>query len=315
MRIQFFTALLIVVLLAGTYWYSATANVCPVPLHYRLGNLDSEFNLSPEQAIAYMQEAETVWEQEAKRDLFIYDEDASFTVDFVFDERQEFADNEQSDTSRLDAERAQNNQFFETINELQEQYENLKTEYENKVASYEERLRSYNQTVNQYNDRGGAPASEFEALQREQEELNQEAEGLTRTASELNELANRINELGERGNEMVNEYNRHVSEYNKRYGYEREFTQGDYQGANINIYKFSSESELVAVLTHEFGHALGIGHVEDDTAVMYYLLTHTGETPLLTVDDKEALFETCGTGDEISHVLRRSIRTLIGLFN
>lgn len=315
MRFRFLTGLVIVLAVAGTYWYSSTAAICPAPLHYRLGTHDAEFNISVEAAKEYMTQAELVWEQEVDQELFIYDEDASFVVDFVFDERQEFADEEASETNILDAKRIKNEQTLTQVEALQSEYINLKNTYEANVASYEERLRDYNQTVSNYNDRGGAPAEEFGSLQKEQKALDNEVDELSRTAEELNNLANQINELGARGNDIVEAYNREVSVYNQKYGFSREFTQGDYQGDRINIYKFSTEKELVAVLTHEFGHALGLGHVEGESSVMYYLLVDADHTLQLSVEDKQVLLEACGDGAGFGATVRREIRSLLALFN
>lgn len=304
-----------VVAAAGTYWYSSTAAICPAPLHYRLGTLDTEFNLSADTAKDYLLEAELVWEQEANRELFVYDEDADFVIDFIFDERQEFADGEASETSVLDAQRRKNEETLQQVNSLQTEYNKLKNTYEANAASYEEKLRKYNQTVSNYNDRGGAPADEFEALQNEQRSLDREVRELGKTSEELNNLANQINELGERGNDMVEAYNREVEVYNKKYGFSREFTQGDYQGHKINIYKFSSEQELVAVLTHEFGHALGLGHVEGESSIMYYLLVDPNQALQLSDEDKRVLLETCGDGSDFGSKARQYIRGLLALFN
>lgn len=315
MRFRLLTVLVMTIAAAGTYWYTSTSAICPAPLQYRLGTLDGEFNISADVAKQYMSQAELAWEQEANRELFIYDENADFVVDFIFDERQEFADEEASETNVLDTQRQTNEQTLAQVKTLQSEYTNLKTAYEANVASYEERLRTYNQTVSNYNDRGGAPPEEFDSLQNEQRALDREVKELSRTAEELNNLANQINELGERGNALVEAYNREVESYNEKYGFSREFTQGDYQGDRINIYKFSTEKELVAVLTHEFGHALGIGHVEGESSVMYYLLVDAEHPLQLSTEDQQALLEACGDGTGLGVSIRRNIRSLLALFN
>lgn len=313
MRAQFLYALIIVLLASSTYWYLVSASVCPAPLAYRLGTLDDHFDLTEETAKGHLKQAEQVWEAAADRDLFYYDENAKFVIDFVFDDRQALADSEASQSALLDAKRSENESFFTQIEELETQYKELSDQYEAEVRDYEDRLTAYNQTVSNYNDRGGAPESVYEELRQEEAALNEEGTRLTNQADELNDLANNINQLAEEANLRVAEYNNLVVSYNRQFGYSREFTQGDYTGDKINIYKFSSTAELVTVLTHEFGHALGIDHVEDESAVMYYLLKDPSSAPVLSGADKMALVETCGSGHEISHTVRRYIREAIAL--
>ncbi len=43
----------------------------------------------------------------------------------------------------------------------------------------------------------------------------------------------------------------------------------DTEGERIYVYGFESTQELESTLIHEFGHALGLGHVDDEKSVMY----------------------------------------------
>lgn len=311
MRVSILISLLIAILVGGVAWYRLTANVCPVPIAYRIDTIDEHFALSKEQAKQYLEQAEHVWEGAANRDLFYYDENAELVVNFVFDERQALADSEHNRRSYLDAQKAEHEKVFETIEALQDEYDSLSEAYEKKVDDYERRLATYNEKVSNYNDRGGAPSDVFAELEREKDALNREAASLSSAASDLNNVATEINKLGEQGNRLVEEYNREVNRYNKQFGFTREFTQGDYQGETINVYKFSDENELLSVLAHELGHALGIGHVEGESSVMYYLLEDTTTTPVLSSEDTAELVTLCGAGDELPHQIRRTIRTML----
>lgn len=311
MRFPFLVVLVLTLAGAGTFWYKSTAAICPTPLTYRVGQIDSHFNLDTEAAKKHLAKAEAVWEETAGRQLFIYDEKSTFVVDFIFDERQAEADIETTEQKTLDTKKSENDGLVKTIEDLQKEYDSLSESYKKRVGSYEARLNAYNDKVNSYNDQGGAPGDVFSELERERVSLNVESKELSKKADELTTLSNKINELSERGNALVEKYNEEVVEYNKKFGYAREFTQGDYQGERINVYKFSDEAELVAVLTHEFGHALGIGHVEGESSVMYYLLKDTTGTPVLSKEDKDAFVAQCATGEEWPHRIRAIIRTLL----
>jgi hypothetical protein len=181
------------------------------------------------------------------------------------------------------------------------------------LGAYETRLGAYNRKVSSFNDQGGAPPGQFAALEAERRELDRESAGLQATTGELNTLIANINELGDRGQALVDSYNREVEIFNDNFGFSREFTQGDYQGDRINIYKFSDVQELEQVLAHEFGHALGIDHVDVESSLMYYLLEETNQSPTLSAADSAAFTAVCGTGEEFDQTVRRTIRDFLTL--
>jgi hypothetical protein len=315
MRLPFLISLVVAIVVGGIAWYRITERVCPTPLAYRIESIDGRFGLPEAKAKEHLAAAEKVWEDQVGRDLFYYDDEAELVVDFMFDERQAKADSEVNNRTHLDEMKAQYEKVFEAGETLKEEYDELNTTYEKRAASYEARLAEYNQKVTAYNDRGGAPSEVFEELEREKTGLNTELANLNSFASELRDLAKKMNDLGEEGNILVEEYNRGVEGYNKKFGYSEEFTQGDYQHNRINIYKFSNERELVGVLAHEFGHALGIGHVEGDSSVMYYLLEDTSSQSVLSEADMAAFVTLCGDGNEIPHQIRRSIRNILAIIS
>lgn len=294
---------------AGSYWYQTTASLCPAPVLYRLGNIDPSFTLSREEALAYVTQAERFWEDAVGRELFVYDADATLVIQFVYDDRQATADAAVMARKALDDQWQESEEVRTTLTALQTEYEALTRSYQEQVAAYEVRFRSYNDEVTMFNDRGGAPPADHERLAVERQALSAEMTRLDRLNEELAAMASQINRLAERGNALIDAYNTEVSQYNHAYGYTREFTQGDYQGDQINIYKFSDETELVTVLAHEFGHALGIGHVEGSNSLMYYLLEGSGASSALSAFDIAAFEAVCGYEETVAQQIRRHIRT------
>ncbi|MCA9359252.1 matrixin family metalloprotease [Candidatus Kaiserbacteria bacterium] len=314
MRFPYAATLFLSLVFAGTYWYQTSAAICPAPLSYRLGDLDESFGLTREEAKEQIQKAEAIWESETTRELFVYDEASDFTIDFVYDERQALANSEETEREVLDKQKIQNEEILATVESMQREYQTLTKKYEQQVNSYESRLTEYNREVSKYNDRGGAPADVFAELEKERKALTKESDALNKTIATLKSLADEINKLSEKGNRLVDEYNREVNAYNSQYGFEREFTQGDYQGVKIHVYKFSSETELITVLAHEFGHALGIDHVEGSSSLMYYLLDDTSSSPKLSEEDKVAYLESCGETESLEQKIRRTIRSILAMF-
>lgn len=66
-------------------------------------------------------------------------------------------------------------------------------------------------------------------------------------------------------NEKIERYNKLVTAYNNSPPVE--IKQGSYQ-EKLEIYAFADLTDLKIVMAHEFGHALGIGHIETPGAVM-----------------------------------------------
>ena len=311
MRRIFTFVLVLTLILSGSYFYYTRASTCLVPLSYQLGTFDERFNLTETEAKAILEKAEVLWETAAGRELFRYDDDASFAVNFIFDDRQERTIAEEAQRESLDKKEETSSEVGAQYALLQDEYTKLETSYKNSVAEYETKLEAFNQTVAEYNEKGGAPEKIFNDLKRTESTLAAEATALERMSGQLAALAKNINAVSERGNRLIVQYNAGVSEYNHSFGSPNEFTQGDYQGTNINIYKFSTQSELTNVMAHEFGHALGIGHVEGASSIMYYLMEAQPNSSTLSDADKAALDAVCGDGLDLPSKFHQMIDSFI----
>ncbi len=292
-------------------WYVNTAGICPVPISYKLGEIDPRFSVSDEEAKEALLKAEVLWEESFNRDLFTYDESTAFALNLIYDERQQLASTEEEWRVSLDVKEKRGLDKIESVKSLSEAYEADQAVYQSKRTSYEENLEDYNQKVARYNQQGGAPEEEFRQLQREKENLADDLDDLLALEKNLNRQIDNINEVGAEGNRLIELYNQEVVQYNEIYGNREIYTQGDFKKDRINVYKFSDTTELTKVIAHEFGHALGIGHVEGSESIMYYLMAEQPDTLLLSEEDMEAFFTTCGNGTEFSSKVRQIIRNLL----
>ena len=254
----------ITIALIAWFGFTITRTPCNQQLHYRIGELDNRFELSQDQFTSVLLDAENIWEQPTGLDLFVYDPEAEFTVNLVFDERQ--------------ANFLEKQALERDIDTGAEDFKKVEEEFLSKKSVYDTAVANLTQEINYWNSQGGAPAEEFERLESERMRIN----GL---ASELNILAKRYNALADELNIRIEEFNLDVG---------RIFDQGEYTGEEINIYQFETTKDLRVVLAHEFGHALTIDHLNNPQSIMYHLMQEQDlDSPHLTQEDVDALHQVC----------------------
>lgn len=267
---------------------------CAKPFEYSIGMVDPRFEIDLAKFLAVAQEAEQIWENQSGKDLFEYNPSAEFKINLIFDERQaqsNEADKLEEDLQKLEA----------SHNKITGQYENLSgtyaqknAQYNSDIVAYEKKLKNYNNNVEDWNKSDKTSEKEYEKLQKEKKELADLYKKLEQEREEINKLAGKTNKLVSQENSVVSEYNASVSTYKNKYGGEREFEKGLYDGKEINLYQFKEDADLRMTLIHEMGHSLGIGHLENPQSIMYYLLGEQDmDNPKLSEEDLNALKIVC----------------------
>lgn len=286
---------MLAMLIGGFYWFKAVEAVCQAPLSYSIGTIDGRFGITQDEARSFVDDAASIWEDASEKNLFSYDPESNFKINFIFDERQQTAIEAEERKEELDQKEGINETLSITYAALVAKYQDEKLKFEGQKETYEKRLSNYNEEVDGYNRSGGAPPDVYAELEERKVALDQERQAINDTAEKLNDLASQINKIGEQGNHLIDDYNEEVKDFNDEFSESREFTQGDYQGDRINIYTFRDFNELKLVLAHELGHALSLGHVDDHQSIMYYLM---GEQPMdsinLTDQDIAEFQAICG---------------------
>lgn len=267
---------------------------CGQPVRYSVGSLDPRFGISQEELLADIARAEQVWEAALGKELFLYDPRASFTINLVFDERQEQTLASKKLDQVLGDTQARQEGLVEQNTRMRARYDVALREYERALEDFKQRLSAYNRKVDDWNKRGGAPSQEYQKLEEEAQALQDREKKLEGKRVAVNNLADQINKFSKEQIRAVEAYNSQVDQFRERYGESQDFDQGYYVGTAINIYQFEDRSRLRLVLAHELGHALGIGHVNDPRALMYYLLEVQNPDALtLQPDDQRALASAC----------------------
>lgn len=282
------------IVFSGYTLYVSTKKPCDSTLKYSIGRFDNNFGISEKYFKEQLLKAESTWEKEIGRSVFEYSKDPDFVVNLIYDERQRTTNEKRRAEYGLSGSentlRELDFQFARTRAAYEEELEN----FDNRKEIFERRQSEYQKQVEYWNTRGGAPEAEYERLQSEANYLKEEAGVLNRESSYLNNKTEELNSLLERRNVAAREYNNLVQSYNKKYGDGMEFNQGEYNGEEINIYQFSTEKDLLTVLTHEFGHALGMDHTDNSSSIMYYLIEGNQQINLTpTAEDLAELARVC----------------------
>lgn len=267
---------------------------CDSPLEYSIGSFHPYFNLTEDEFRQEIMAAEKVWEQVIGQELFVYTPGAPFTINLIFDQRQIKTLAGQKLDQSLNETKARQEKLSEKNAESLVLYQATLKGYESLLSTFQKRLATYNAEVARLNKAGGATEKEYEALQVELQAIKTLEKNLENERQKVNALVEQVNQFSEEQVSVVNQYNSQVESYVRRYGEPRAFDQGEYVGTAINIYQFDDRARLRLVLAHELGHALGIGHVNDPTALMYHLMEQQDvESLRLTASDQAALIDVC----------------------
>jgi len=294
----------ILIVAGGAYFFLYAKNrnffrqPCSSPIEYSLGSFDPKFGISQDKFLADINQAVTIWDQPMGKNLFEYSATGKLKINLVYDSRQAATDKLRSLGFTIDDTEA-------SYNALKAQYDSQTLDYNAKkqnlstqAATYEKQSLAYEQAVTYWNNQGGASQSIVDQLTKQRDQLNLQTQSLTALQNQINSDVDSINALATTLNRIGSELNKDVSAYNTvGQSQGKEFQEGlytaDSSGTRIDIFEFNNQSQLIRVLAHELGHALGLSHITTNPqAIMYYL--NQGKNEQLTADDLLAVKQLCG---------------------
>jgi hypothetical protein len=302
--------LLILLLAAGAWEWSSnktqyraalrTANYklfpCSSPITYSLGSIDTLYNIQPAQFAAYIKEAEDVWERAFGKDFFQHvPTGGDVTISLVYDQRQAAMD-------KLKGLGFKTDQSLSSYKALKARYDELlarvgprQAAAAARMGAYKRGEGAYNAMISAYNQRGSAPARQVRYMDSARRALEREFNAVKKMEQAVNADIDVLNALATTLNQLIVELNLNVDQYNREGAALGVFEEGLYTITGgvraIDIYKYSDRHQLVRLLAHEMGHALGLDHVENPDAMMYPV--NRGDSLAILPDDAGELARAC----------------------
>ncbi|MDA8132165.1 MAG: matrixin family metalloprotease [Elusimicrobia bacterium] len=269
---------------------------CSSPITYSIGSIDQRFGLDPRELGSALAEAAGVWNKAAGREVFKgLPSGGGLAVNMVYDRRQEALD-------KLRGMGLKTDRSLAAYKSLKDAYDSLSAGLDSRQAALEARLdeyrrgeASYNDTVAGYNRRGFASPQQKRSLDSARASLESDFSMIKLEEGAVNSVIDTLNAMATTLNQLIVELNLDVEQYNREGSAMGVYEEGHYRVDKalpaIDIYKYSDHDQLVRLLAHEMGHALGLEHVPGRESLMSPVNSGTGL--LLRPEDMAELHRAC----------------------
>jgi hypothetical protein len=285
-------SLLSIALFMLLLWHHQPAP-CQKTLHYRVGHFDQQFGLRRAEFLSLIKQAENIWEASVGTNLFTYDPAADFTINLIFDGRQRTTVAGRTLVHNLRTIESSHTNLATSFEHWQKIFKEKSAAYQQALADYQVRLNRYNDKLRDWNNKKGTVESFHKLIQARQRLLMEKA-GMDEKRLSIIDLLETLQSIQAQGETIANAYQTQRQMYQAHFVKPNSFNQGEYDGKSITLYQFNDPTDLLLLLAHELGHALGLQHVDDPRAVMYYLkVRHDKTQPVLTRNDIDALKTAC----------------------
>ncbi len=275
-------SLLVILTICGNLWWLSQPNpaspsilTCQLPIRWRLATLDDKFKLSQPQALEAIRQAAQTWNQQLGLTAFVEDEDSGFPINFIYDERQQ---------QLLAGQRVARNvdRYDEYLQQLAKDLQQLSADHQQQRSAFEQQQQRFTQ---QFSQQAANKTMNEHSVRQEQAQLQVLADG-------LNALAQKINDKNQHYQQSIQDRNQLLQDASPS-GKIAEVGLLLRTGSllEMRIFAYRDAPTLVRTITHEFGHALGLDHLPQSTAIMHDMLS--AEQDQLTPADVQAALTLC----------------------
>lgn len=263
--------ILFVLLITGLVFLTRIISIstCAKPIHYRIETVDAQFNLSIAQFTSYVESSAQIWNKAYGSELLAYDPNGNLSVNLIYDARQ-----------RLGSTVAAQEQ---TLGKQQQTLDQQIAQYREDEQTFIGQLNALNTQIKDWNKKGGAPPDVYNQLLQEQKDLSAQAASLQQRAKSLNLSSKAFNTQVKALNQDINAFNASLADRPE---------EGVYNALQdrIEIYFNISSDELTHTIAHEFGHALGLPHNDNQQSIMNF---KTNKSVVPSNEDLAALKAQC----------------------
>jgi hypothetical protein len=282
---------------------------CMLPLSWRVARVDAGFALDSVSAAVLVAEAVALWEAAAGRPLFREDPREGLPIRFMLRESESAGAVEEFRRVEGEYERG-GEELRRRLGEFEARLtgeEERRRSHQEQVVAFEERVALHNREVEGWRERGGAPPEVVPLLQATERALETERGALLEERSMLEALRDTLAgaEEGLRGEAEAHrargeELRRQFPPVREEAGLYREAFQTGADGTprvsrEIRVQRPADRTDLVRILAHELGHALGLPHLDVEGALMAaeYDRTTSRTPPRIHPADLARLMELC----------------------